>query len=111
MISIVCVYNNEEIFNNYLLKSLKSQTAKHEEILIDNTQGRFKSAAEALNWGGRKAKGKYIMFVHQDVDLSSNTWLENAENILDPIINLGIAGVAGMSEEGLINKERNRGII
>lgn len=80
MISIVCVYNDEKILNDFLLKSLKAQTVEYELIKIDNTQNRFKSAAEALNYGGKKAKGEYIMLVHQDVDLSSDTWLKNEEN-------------------------------
>ncbi|TFB09328.1 family 2 glycosyl transferase [Candidatus Atribacteria bacterium MT.SAG.1] len=98
MISVVCVYNNKNILENYLLKSLGNQTVNYELINIDNTQGKFKSASEALNYGGRKAKGDYIMFVHQDVDLSSNTWLKEVEKILDKLSNLGIAGVAGRSE-------------
>ncbi len=99
MISIVSVYNNEDILNNWLFKSLKNQTVEFELITLDNTRNTFKSAAKALNYGGKKAKGKYIMFVHQDVDLSSNSWLENVEKMLDSIPNLGIAGVAGVSEE------------
>jgi len=95
MISVVCVYNNEKILKDSLLKSLENQTLKHELILIDNTQGKFESAAEALNWGGGKAKGEYIMFVHQDVDLCSDSWLENVEELLNSIPALGIAGVAG----------------
>lgn len=98
MISVVCVYNNKDILNNWLLKSLKNQTVEFELITLDNTVNAFKSAAEALNYGGNKAKGKYIMFVHQDVDLSSNTWLEGVEKMLDSISNLGIAGVAGSCE-------------
>jgi len=98
MISVVCVYNNGKILNDYLLKSLKNQTVDYEQIVVDNTQGKFKSAAEALNHGGRRAKGRYIMFVHQDVDLCSNTWLEEVEKMLDELPNLGIAGVAGKSE-------------
>jgi hypothetical protein len=95
MISVVCVYNNERILKDALLKSLQNQTSKHELILIDNTQGKFESAAGALNWGGDKAKGEYIMFVHQDVDLCSDSWLENVEELLNSIPALGIAGVAG----------------
>ncbi len=38
------------------------------------------------------------MFVHQDVDLSKNTWLEEVEKVLDELPNLGIAGVAGKSK-------------
>jgi GT2 family glycosyltransferase len=98
MISIVCVYNNKEILENFLLKSLKNQSTEYELILMDNTEVKFKSAAEALNKGGKKAKGDYIMFVHQDVDLSSINWLKESESILDSIENLGIAGVAGRSK-------------
>ncbi len=100
MISIVCTYNDEEILRDYLLKSLKDQTVEFELIKIDNTRNRFKSAAEALNYGGEKAKGKYIMFVHQDVDLCSSTWLKDVERILESIPDLGIAGITGMNEEG-----------
>lgn len=99
MISIVCVYNNEEILNKYLIKSLKSQTEDYELILLDNTNKKFKSAAEALNFGGKKANGNYIMFVHQDVDLYNDHFLKDAENCLNSLSHLGIGGVAGKSKD------------
>lgn len=114
MISIVCVYNDEEILRDYLLKSLKNQTVEFELIRIDNTRNRFKSAAEALNYGGKKVKGNYIMFVHQDVNLTLNSCLENAEKILKSISNLGIAGVTGVVERKHIlslDWTRGRGVI
>jgi len=111
MISAVVVYNNRRIFNDVLMKSLKNQTAEFELIALDNTKGDFKSASDALNYGGNKATGKYIMFVHQDVDLGSDFWLEEVEKILDGIPDLGIAGVAGMSELGGNFAERQRGHI
>jgi len=95
MISIVCVYNNELLLSEYLLQSLKHQTALFELITLDNTKNTFKSAAEALNYGGRKARGKYIMFVHQDIRLALNTWIEDAERTVDSLPNLGAAGIAG----------------
>jgi glycosyltransferase involved in cell wall biosynthesis len=99
MISIVCVYNNKKILDKYLLRSLKKQTVNYELILLDNLQGKFKSASRALNYGGEKSRGKYIMFVHQDIMLDSDLWLEKAENIIDGLTNFGIAGVAGRSEK------------
>ena len=108
MISIVVVYNNERTLNEILLKSLRNQTAKFELVTLDNTGGKFKSAAEALNYGGGKAKGDYIMFAHSDMWLSSNIWLEEAEGVLASISNLGIAGVAGQSENGKNWDERFR---
>lgn len=110
MISIVCVYNNKEIFEEYLLKSLKSQNINYELILLENTQKKFKSAAEALNYGGKKANGEYILFVHQDMDMCSGTFLKDLERILDSISNLGIAGVAGKSEKGLIVSNMKQGM-
>jgi GT2 family glycosyltransferase len=99
MISVICVYNNKEILDNFLLKSLNDQTTDFELILIDNSKNRFNSAAEALNYGGKKAKGNYLMFIHQDVDFSSKSWLENGEKILNSLENLGVAGIAGKSRE------------
>jgi hypothetical protein len=111
MISVVVVYNNEHMFNDILMKGLKNQTAEFELIALDNTKGEFKSASEALNYGGKRATGKYIMFVHQDVDLGSNSWLEDVEKILDDIPDLGIAGVAGASEVKNSFSGRYRGYI
>lgn len=98
MISVVSVYNNKEILDEYLIKSLEEQSVDYDLILIDNTQGEFKSAASALNSGGEKATERYIVFVHQDVSFDSK-FLEDLETILDNIKNLGIAGLAGVSAE------------
>lgn len=104
MISVICVYNNEDILNRYLINSLKTQEKKHELILLDNTKKRFKSASEALNYGGQKAKGKYLIFMHQDIDLLSDNWLKKAEEILNSMNKLGIAGVAGIkNRKGVIS--------
>ncbi|KUK72652.1 MULTISPECIES: glycosyltransferase [Methanobacterium] len=97
MISVVCVYNNEEILDKFLMKSLKKQSVDYELILMDNTSNQFKSAAEALNHGAKKANSHYIMFVHQDIDLKSDEWLKNTETLLNSMDNLGVAGVAGVS--------------
>lgn len=55
-----------------------------------------------------KAKGDYIMFVHQDMWLGSDSWLEDAERVLASIPDLGVAGVAGQSEKGKNWEERCR---
>ncbi|KUK05244.1 desulfoferrodoxin family protein [Methermicoccus shengliensis] len=111
MISVVCVYNDAEVLRRYLLPSLDAQSARHERILIDNTTGAFRSAASALNHGGERARGEYIMFVHQDVALLGEHWLDSAESLMEGIDDLGIAGVAGMSEQGRSNRERGRNVI
>lgn len=111
MFSIVSVYNNKDILNRFLIKGLEIQSVRYELILMDNTEGKYKSAAEALNAGARQAREKYIMFVHQDVDLSQADWLEKAEQLLDELPHLGIAGVAGISPVGHNLRDRGRNII
>lgn len=96
MISVVCVFNDRKILDECLLKSLEDQEVEYELILVDNTQNRYKSAAEALNYGGGKAQGEYIMFAHQDVDLCSSSFVRELEECLDSLPDLGLAGVAGM---------------
>jgi GT2 family glycosyltransferase len=101
MFSIVCVYNDKDVFSRSLLKSLQAQTAKFELIALDNSSGAFSSAAGALNHGtGQiRAESKYIMFAHQDISFSSKTWLQDIESMLHALPNLGIAGVAGNSKK------------
>ncbi len=111
MISIVCPFRNVEILTGWLLRSLKAQTVEYEIITIDTARHGFSSAAQALNFGGNQARGKYIMFIHQDVDLVSASWLENAETLLDSIPDLGIAGVVGSVEKGSSVAERTRNVI
>lgn len=103
MISIISIYNDENLLRNFLLKSLKNQTEDYDLILVDNASGRFNSAAKALNHGGNKAKGEYLIFVHQDYDLESDTWLDDADEIINNLENVGIVGVAGKYDRNMIS--------
>jgi len=103
MIAIVCVYNDERVLADFLLDSLSRQTVHYELITIDNTENQFTSAAQALNFGGRKAHGKYIMFVHQDIRLCSIEWMRDAERMLESLPNLGVAGIAGRGEREAVS--------
>jgi GT2 family glycosyltransferase len=105
------VYNNKDVLDNYLLRSIEVQTARHELILIDNRGHQYPSAAKALNQGSRKTNSEFIMFIHQDIYLPNPYWLKEAEDYLKAIPDLGVAGVAGMIAGGHSNKERGRNII
>jgi GT2 family glycosyltransferase len=113
MISVVCVYNNWQVLDRSLLSSLREQTEleKHQLILMDNTKGEWKSAAAALNAGAKQATGKYIMFIHQDVELMGAGWLERAECTLETLPFLGVAGVIGVTVGRGSTRERLRGHI
>lgn len=95
MISVICVYNNKEILENFLLKSLDEQNYDYQLILVDNSSNKFESAAQALNYGANKAKHSYLMFIHQDILITDDNWLEELENSLNSLDKLGVAGVAG----------------
>lgn len=99
MISIVCTCNNRTDLNNYLLKGLKEQSENYELIVVEDSKTDFTSAAQALNHGGERAKGEYIIFAHQDVLMESTTWLSDLHKMLMTIENLGAAGIAGKSSE------------
>jgi len=98
LISIICVFNNKTILEKHLLKSLGNQTNDYELIFLNNEKNQYACAAEALNEGGQKAKGEYLLFVHQDMELGSATWLEEAGEFLKSLPDLGVAGVAGKPE-------------
>lgn len=109
MITVVCVYHKQDMLDRILLESLRTQTAKSQVILVDNRSGKWTSAASALNTAARMAYGKYIMFVHQDVEFGCPEYLEETERVLDGIPDLGIAGAIGMSPVGKTYFDRIRG--
>ena len=111
MISIICAFNDEQLLEACLLRTLKDQRTDYETIALNNTDSRFKSAAAALNWGGTQAAGDYLMFVHQDVDLCSDSFFDGLEALLNSLPDLGVAGVAGLSERGGPFVERCRNTI
>ena len=53
-----------------------------------------------LNAAGCSARGDFLMFVHQDVELLSSSWLRDAEQTVARLSDLGAAGVAGRTARG-----------
>jgi hypothetical protein len=100
MLSIVCVYNNEEVLETRLLASLKNQKTNYDLILVKNDDGSFPNASSALNYGASQAKGNYLIFAHQDVSLLGDTWLENVEILLNKYQPTGWVGNSGVTDKG-----------
>lgn len=110
--SIICVYNDPEILDSWLLTSLESESeALYESILIDNREGNYSSAAAALNAGAARANGDYYIFVHQDVRFLGDSWFDSALLYLDSLDDIGIAGAVGETTNGERHKDRCRNII
>jgi len=98
--SIISVYNNKHILNEYLMSGLKNQSFDDFEIiLLDNRFNKFDSASSALNHGGNQAIGDYLIFIHQDV-LLPYYYIEKVNTYVQRINNLGVAGAAGVRDTG-----------
>lgn len=96
LLSVVCCYNNEDILNQCLLKTLEMQQGQNYELhLVDNRKNIFANAPAALNSVKGQVKGKYVMFVHQDICFKTEHDLADLVQELDKCAKLGIAGVAG----------------
>jgi len=94
LVSVICVYNNLDVLKNCLLVGLEKQSIDFEFIGVDNRSNTFKCAAQALNFGFKKSSGKYLVFVHQDLLLLEDNFLERVINIFQEFGDnvLGIAG-------------------
>jgi hypothetical protein len=99
VISVICVFNNREILESCLLKSLSKEENTFDLVLVDNTEKAFSSAASALNYGAQKAKGNFLAFVHQDVVFGEKFSLSELENQMDALPVGSIAGAAGRADE------------
>lgn len=88
-----------------LVESLQRQDVGYELKLIDNSSGRYRSAASAFNEVDlTEVRGEHLMFAHQDIRLPSNDWLRSAEILLGTLSQAGIAGVAGKAgKEGVLS--------
>lgn len=96
MISVICVYNNKEILNDFLIKSIKQQSfIDYELILLDNCGSHYKSAVEALNKGAMQAKGDILLFIHQDVFIIDENGFSKINKFCKQF-NFGVCGVAGV---------------
>lgn len=109
--SIICVYNNQEILDKYLINSLKKQENQdYELILVDNTKNKFSSASSALNYGAKQAHGEYLIFAHQDINLSDPYWIDKTQKTIKKLKKPGIIGVAGKTHDSLVRSNIKQGI-
>jgi hypothetical protein len=95
MISVVTVFNDQDLFNAMLGASVARQAGDVELVALDNRGGRYASAAAALNEGARRARGDLLFFAHQDVSFEGDAWLADAARQLEQLRGWGVAGVAG----------------
>ena len=92
---VACISDDELLQSNLLASPSLSQDSPHEVILVKSC----KIPADGLNLGLSRAKGGWVVCIHQDVALPSG-WdhklleqLQAAERQFGPI---GVAGVYGV---------------
>lgn len=101
-VSIICVFNDEEVLQSCLRASVEAQSADAPEtelIAVDNRAGAFGTAGAALNHGARLARNPVLVFVHQDVVLHSLVELERAAGDLVADASIGIMGAVGIDDD------------
>lgn len=101
MITLLCCYNDKDCLNNMLIPSINKQNRKIETIFIDNTKGKYKSAAEAYNREFEKAKGDILLFSHQDIIFEKEDFIEQIEKIFSEKTN-SMIGLAGIKKDGKV---------
>ena len=97
-LEIVCVYNDEKVFWEELINSLLKQETKYNVRIngIDNTQGKYLSMAEAYNSVLELLKGRWTIFLHQDIVFNSKDSLDGIVHELEKIDTDSIVGSAGV---------------
>ena len=92
-LSIICVYNNVDQYEK-MLASLDCQSLSIQVIGLDNRGGRWTSAASAYRKGIAEAEAPVLLFSHQDIVFTDNTFLEEFFSRASSNTN-EIIGVAG----------------
>lgn len=111
-VSIVCVFNDLEVLEQCLSRSVAaglSGAPETEFLPVDNRHGAFSTAGAALNYGASLARNSVVVFVHQDVVLHSLEDLERAAQILISDAAIGVIGAVGIdSRRRIIGRMRDR---
>lgn len=99
-ISLVAVYNKPEVLKEMTDSAQMQKNVEVELITLDNTDNRFTSAAQALNYGTAQAHGEVIVFLHQDIEFLSDDVLEYIYDyaVKNPKTVFGAAGVGDMNQ-------------
>lgn len=101
MVSVVCIYNNEKMYKEFVVASLKKQKTPYHLYGIDNSSNIFSSAADAYNSILTQISTETIVFMHQDIAFDQNDFLENIEKVLDSSPDC-ILGYCGIKKDGLV---------
>lgn len=94
-ISLITVYNNINLLQQMVESASMQENVTIDYVLIDNRTNQFASAAAALNYGAKKAKGEVLVFLHQDIEFLEKSALSDIYRfgVTNPNTIFGAAGV------------------
>jgi len=101
---IISIISNVETYEKILGSTIEKLDGSYMFIPVDNNDNiNFSSAASALNYGTTLTdyKCKYYIFLHQDVMFEDKKWLIKTKKMLDDTKDVGIAGCAGITIDGM----------
>ena len=74
-ISFICCYTRPDLVEE-LKESVKDYSSFDMEwVLIDNSDGKYSSAAAALNAGFKKSTADVLVFLHHDIEFDTEATL------------------------------------
>lgn len=96
-ISVICVYNNNNILKHFLINSLRMQKEINIELIaINNNEYKNQiSIAQHYNTYSKLAKGNILLFAHQDISFYNPYSLITALNIYNKEIEKYPKTIAG----------------
>lgn len=105
-LSFICVSNNQEMFDKYIVPSLQIQKNRDFEIIrVDSASKSYSSATAALNEGAARAKGEYLVFLHHDIVLENPDFIDEMLAMIEGR-EFYVAGVAGSLRQGHVWKRK-----
>ena len=100
-ISIVCVFNDQDVLHHCLSRSVDDYVGDMDVdfVPVDNTGNAFTTAGAALNHGARNARHDVVVFAHQDVYLHSIERLTTLGSLFADS-DWGVLGANGFTANG-----------
>ena len=98
---VACCANDIKMMEEMLLPSLEMQNAEIDKLIIDNSKGKYKSAAEAYNKEIKNKECDIIIFAHQDFGFKSSNSIEKIISIFEDNEKI-LLGLAGMDLDGVV---------
>lgn len=96
-LSIISVVSNKEQCEEWLEAGLNIQLFKDYELILVNNENNsaFQDARAALNAASKMARGKYFVYIHQDLKLLESNALAEIYKYAEQLEDFGVLGVAG----------------